>query len=213
MQKDVEKFRKDQILLSKKIRISDDFDKLELVAGVDQVFHENKIISQVIVMDYKTKKVIETKSVILDETIPYIPTYLSYREGPAIIQAINELENKPDILIVDGHGISHPRRVGLASYVGLLLDIPAIGVAKHLIHGEVQEGKIICNEKICGSELITKEHANPIYVSPGFRISLKTALKIIKECIVDPHKLPEPLYLAHRYAKKQITSSKPLYTL
>ena len=205
MKKGVAKLKEEQIKLAKKIKVKDDFDKLELVAGVDQTFIENnkKIISSVVVMDYKTKQVIEKESVIMDTTFPYIHGLLSYRESPAIIQAISKLKNKPDVLLIDGHGICHPRKIGMASHTGLLLDIPTIGVAKNLLCGEIKGGKIYIDDEIRGKEVKTKEQANPIYISPGYRISLKTAVEIINNCMNPPHKYPEPLYLAHRYAKKQ----------
>lgn len=202
MQKDVHRFKEEQIRLAKKIIIKDDYEKADIIAGVDQTFLDKKVFSAVIVWDSKKNKVIEQKYVVQEVKMPYIPGYLSYREGPAIVEVINQLENRPDILLIDGHGIAHPRKIGLASHVGLLLDIPTIGVAKNLLCGKIKDGKIMVDDNIRGSELITKEHANPIYVSPGYRICLKSSLEIVKSCIKLPHKYPEPLHLAHIYAKK-----------
>ena len=201
-QRDVKKFKEEQLKLAKKVVIKDKFDEIKLVGGVDQAFKDNEIISAVVVCDYKTMKVIEKKSASVQATFPYIPTYLSYREAPAIVEAVSKLENKPDILLVDGHGIAHPRKIGLASHVGLLLDIPTIGVAKNLLCGEIKKDKIVVGERIAGFSLVTKEHANPLFVSPGHKISLKSSLEVVKNCIILPHKLPEPLHLAHRHANK-----------
>ena len=203
MQKDVKKFEKEQLRLAKKVVTKDDFDKIELVAGVDQSFiDDNKIISAVVVCNYKTLKILEKQYAVVEARFPYISGYLSYRESPAVVEAFGRLKTKPDILMVDAHGICHPRRIGMASHVGLLLDIPTIGIAKSLMCGEVRDGKIYVDGEVRGIEIKTKEFANPIYVSPGHRISLKTAVEIVKDSIKLPHKYPEPLFLAHRYANE-----------
>lgn len=207
MKKGVQHLKEEQIRLARKIIIKDDFEDIATIAGVDQTYKNNKIISFVVVCDYKTMNILETAEIERPITFPYIPTYLNYREAPAIVEVINQLSKRPDILLVDGHGISHPRKIGLASHVGLALDIPTIGVAKSLLCGEIKDGKLIYNNETRGQEMITKEHAKPIYISPGYRISLKTAVEIIKNTIKLPHKYPEPLYLAHRSAKKTVNKS------
>ncbi|MBW2966770.1 endonuclease V [Candidatus Woesearchaeota archaeon] len=202
MKKGVNKLKEEQINLAKKIVIKDEFDEIKLVAGVDQTFIGNEIISAVVVCDYKTMGIVEKKYAVVKATFPYIPSFLSYREGAAIVEAFSKLENNPDVLLVDGHGISHPRRIGLASHVGLLLDIPSIGIAKNLLCGYVKGDKIIIGEKTCGFTLIAKEYASPLFVSPGHKVGLKNSLEIVKNCVNLPHKLPEPLHLAHKYANK-----------
>ena len=202
MKKGVNKFKEEQLRLAKKVVVKDEFDEIKLVGGVDQSFKDNKIISAFIVCDYKTMEVVERKYAIVEASVPYIPGYLSYREAPAAVEAFLKLEKKPDIILVEAHGIAHPRKFGMASHVGLLLDKPTIGVAKKLLFGEVKNDKIVIGEEVRGFSLITKEHAKPIFISPGHKISLKTSLEIVKNCIRLPHKLPEPLYLAHRYANK-----------
>ena len=125
-----------------------------------------------------------------------------YKDGPAVIEAYNKLEQKPDVLIVEANGILHPRRIGMASHVGILLDVPTVGVTKRLMLGEVRGQTIYVEKEARGYEFITREYANPIYISPGHKISLKTSMEIIKNCVRQPHKLPEPLHLAHKYGKK-----------
>lgn len=198
----IKKFKKEQYKLAEKVELKDSFSKIKTIAGVDQAFiDENKIISGIVVLDYKTMDVIESKYVVLDSKVPYIPTYLGFREGPAIIEAFGKLESKPDVLMIDGHGISHPRRIGMASHIGLLLDIPTIGVAKKLVIGDVKEGKIYFDKEIRGFEITTKEHAKPIYISPGHKIGLGTTISITRQTLKG-HKLPEPLQAAHRYVNK-----------
>ena len=199
---DLNKLKQEQIKLAKKVIINDKFEKIERIAGVDQTFLGEEIISGIVVCNYKDLKPIEKENAVVKEKFPYISGFLSYRESPAIIEAFNKLDNKPDILIVDGNGILHPRRIGMASHVGILLDTATIGVAKSLIGGELKQGTIYMEKEARGYELISREHAKPIYVSPGHKISLKSSLEISKKCIKFPHKLPEPLHLAHRYANK-----------
>ena len=199
---DIRKLEEEQIKLAKKVIVKDIFEKTERIAGVDQAFADGDVISGIVVCSYKDLKLIEKKYAVVKAKFPYLSGFLSYRESPAIIEAFNQLENKPDILIVDGNGILHPRRIGMASHLGILLDIPTIGVAKRLIAGEVREGTVYIEKEARGYELATREHSKPLYVSPGYKVSLKTSLEIVKKCIKFPHKLPEPLYLAHRYADK-----------
>ncbi|MBW3003156.1 endonuclease V, partial [Candidatus Woesearchaeota archaeon] len=192
------KFKKEQFKLAEKVEIKDSFSKVKTIAAVDQAFTDKKTISGIVVLDFKTMEVIEKKFVVVDTKFPYMPTYLGFREGPAIVEAFNKLEKKPDLLMVDGHGIAHPRRIGLASHVGLMLDIPTIGVAKKLVVGEVQDGKIYFDKEFRGFEIITKEFAKPVYVSPGHKIGLGTTLNIVKATLKG-HKLPEPMQIAHAY--------------
>lgn len=202
MKKGVEKFREEQARLAKKIVIKDEFDEIKLVGGVDQAFIGNKVISGFVVCDYKTMEIVEKKYAVVETSVPYLPGFLSYREAPAAVEAFLKLENKPDIILVEAHGIAHPRKFGMASHVGLMLDKPAIGVAKNLLVGDIKEDKIIIDEQVRGFSFSAKEHANPVFISPGHKISLKTSLEIIRNCMRLPHKLPEPIHLAHRYSKE-----------
>lgn len=196
------KLKEEQIKLSKKVIINDKFEKIKTIAGVDQTFINEEIISAIVVCNYKDLKPLEKKYIVLNVKFPYISGFLSYRESPAILEAFNKLQEKPDLLIVDGNGILHPRRIGMASHVGILLDMPTIGVAKGLMAGDLKDKTIYMEKEARGYEFKTKEHSNPIYVSPGHKVSLRSSLEIVKKCIYLPHKLPEPLYLAHRYANK-----------
>ena len=147
-------------------------------------------------------RLIETKHAVIEAKVPYKSGFLFYKDGPAIIEAFNRLENKPDVLIVEANGILHPRRIGMASHVGILLDTATIGVTKRLMLGEVKGKTVYVDKEARGYGLITKEHANPIYISPGHKISLKTSPEVIRKCMRFPHKLPEPLYIAHKYGNK-----------
>lgn len=202
----LEDLKKEQVKLAQKVILNDNFKKINAVAGADAVYQDQEVIACVAVCDYKTLKIIETQIAKVKAPMPYVPGFLAYREMPAVIEAFNRLENKPDVLIVDGHGVAHPRRFGLASHLGLMLNLPTLGVAKNLIIGQVENGKIFIEKDMVGFEFISKEHAKPLYVSPGHLISLGTSLKIVAETTRPPHKLPEPLHLAHKFAKKELTN-------
>ncbi|MBI4143422.1 endonuclease V [Candidatus Woesearchaeota archaeon] len=199
---DFAKLKEEQLKLAKKVITSDSFDRLETMGGMDCAFDNEEIIAAIVVCDYRTMEIEEKAFAVAKSKIPYQKGFRAYREGPAITEAYAKLQNKPDVLIFNGHGISHPRRIGLASHMGILLDQASIGVAKQLLIGEIQGG-IIYADKEARAELVnTRQHSKPIFVSPGHKISLKTSVEIIKNCLKFPHKLPEPLHLAHKYAKE-----------
>ncbi len=199
---DVEKLKKEQIKLAKKVVFKDGFKRIGTIAGFGRAFLDNKIISTIVVLDFKTLKLVESKHVISDLGFPYISGLLSYRESPALVKVYNKLENEPDIILVPAHGVLHPRKLGMASHLGLLLDKPTIGMAKALISGEVINGKVYLDNELLGIELETREHSKPIYISVGHKISLKTALDIVKKLTKESHKMPEPLHEANKLAKK-----------
>ena len=199
---DLNRLKEEQIKLAGKVITIDSVEKITTIGGADQAYVHNKVISAIAVCDYKSLKVIEEKHAIVEAKIPYKSGFLFYRDGHAVIEAFNKLENKPDVLILEGNGILHPRRIGMASQVGILLDMATIGVAKRLMLGEVKDRTIYVEKEARGYELITREYAKPIYISPGHKVSLKTSFEVIKNCLRYPHKLPLPLDLAHKYGNK-----------
>ena len=173
------------------------------IGGIDQTYtSNNRIISAAVVIDRKSLKEIEAKYSVMEVNFPYIPGFLSYRELPAMVEAYRMLEQRPDMIIIDGNGILHPRRLGLASHLGILLDAVTIGVAKNLLSGEVDGERVIIDKEVRGYRLVTKEHANPIFISPGHKIGLASAIDLAKKLIIPPHKLPEPVHLAHKLANR-----------
>jgi deoxyribonuclease V len=138
---------------------------------------------------------------------PYIPGLLSFREIPMLMQAWGGLKIKPDVLVVDGVGIAHPRRMGIATHLGLILQIPTIGAAKSVLTGiytepELEPGSVsylydrFNKTEIIGAAVRTKKNVKPMFISPGNLITLEESIEIIKNCIVK-HRLPEPTRLAH----------------
>ncbi len=199
---DLNKLKEEQLKLAKKVILTDSVKNIKTIAGASQSYADDKVISAIAVCDYKSLEVIEEKNALVDAKIPYKSGFLFYRDGPAVIEAFNKLENKPDVLILNGNGILHPRRIGLASQVGILLDIATIGIAKRLMLGEVREKTIYVEKEARGYKLVTREYSKPIYLSPGHKISLKTSLEVVKKCLRYPNKLPIPLHLAHQYGNK-----------
>ncbi len=198
----IEELKKEQEKLSKKIIIKDCFDKIEKIAAFGRAFFDDKILITIIVVDRKSLKILESKYIISDLKFPYISGLLAYRESPFFIEAYNLIKIEPDLILVPAHGIIHPRKLGMASHIGLLLNKPTIGIAKNLICGENKNGKIYIGNELLGLELKTKEFSNSIYVSVGNKITLKTAADLINKMIKPPHKMPEPLHEANKLAKK-----------
>lgn len=196
------RLEREQSELARKVVIRNEVEELQLIGGLDHSYFDKKIIAGIVVCKYPSLEVVERKHAIRPCKMPYIPGFLAYREMPAAAEAYSLLDAKPHVLMVDGNGILHPRGLGIASHFGVLQDIPTIGIAKNLFAGEAKEGKIYINGKVVGQEILTKESARPLFVSPGHRITLTKAVEIVKECIRPPHKLPEPLHLAHRYVRK-----------
>ena len=199
---DLKKLEKEQLNLAKNLVIKDDIDfsKAVKIGGISNLFFQNKIISACVVLNPELE-IIEQKYFSGKLSFPYIPGFRAYRELPAMVSCFNELEEKPEVMFIHGHGITHSR-LGLASHFSIAAGIPAIGIADSLLAGEIKDDDILINRKIVGKVLKTKEGSNPLYVSPGNMISLKSTVELTKRFVKEPHKLPEPLHLAHKYGKE-----------
>ncbi|MFH1132864.1 MAG: endonuclease V [Nanoarchaeota archaeon] len=205
----LQKMREEQVKLASKVLTSDQFGVLKLIGGADVAFTAEKIIGAVVTLSYQDLRLEEWRTACQDQAVPYIPGFLAYREMPVLVEAFSLLDKKPDVLMVHGNGILHPRRIGLASHLGLAIDTPTLGVATKLLCGEVSGGAVILDKEVVGYEIRTKPFAKPIYISPGHKVSLKSCLEIFN-ATMRGHKLPEPLKVAHRYAanaKKKTSSS------
>jgi deoxyribonuclease V len=203
----VEKAHRIQLQLSKHI-ISKNMlpEKIKLVAGVDVAYKKEKSIGAVVVLEYDSLKVVESRTVLLETCFPYIPTLLSFRETPPTVLSIRKLETQPDVFLVDAQGFAHPYRCGFASHLGLVIGKPTIGVAKSKLFGEVEESRVqrdvtFLKDKgqIIGAVVTTKHESKPVYVSVGHMVSLETAIKIVKHCICN-NRIPEPILKAHELA-------------
>jgi deoxyribonuclease V len=179
-------------------------NQVKKIAGFDIVFTGRTAICGACVLEFPSLKLVERKILKAEAPMKYIPELLAFREGPLIVEAYHDLESEPDVIMIDDHGILHPQKCGVATYVGVELDKPTIGVAKGLIAGEVKEDKVFLNGELLGQVIKTREHSNPLFVSIGNKIKLDVAAEIAKRCVVYPHKLPEPIHMAHKVAKKQL---------
>ena len=198
--------RNEQLKLREKIDLKDRFEEIQTVAGVDVAYPENEFedcCGACVVFDYQKREIIEEKTVFMKTHFPYISTYLTFREYPVIENVVKSLKTAPSILMVDGNGVLHPRGIGVASYTGVLLDIPTIGIAKKLLKGSIEGTDVILNGKKIGDAYRSSNKIKkPIYVSPGNYISFETALKVVKH--FSKFKLPEPVRQAHILATSNI---------
>jgi deoxyribonuclease V len=198
---DLKKLEAEQEKLAKQLELKDsiDFSKIVKMGGVSNVFFKNKIISAIVVLE--GDEIIEQKYFSDKVKFPYLPGFRAYRELPAMTNCFNQLDEKPEIIFIPGHGISHPR-LGIASHFSLATGIPSVGVSESLLCGEVKDNEVYINNKVVAKIIQAKPGSRPLYVSPGNLISLKTASELAMKSIILPHKLPEPMHLAHRYAKQ-----------
>jgi deoxyribonuclease V len=201
-----EKAKKLQLSLSKKVVREDRLpERINYVAGVDVAYTDGYAIGAVAVLEYDTLKTVETRTSFQAASVPYIPTFLSFREIPHVVSAINMLSIRPDVFLVDGHGFAHPRRLGFASHLGLVVDAVTVGVAKSLLCGEIVKKetdgwKPIMHEKLTvGAAVYARPSVKPVYVSIGHKISLETAIEIVKHCMKN-YRIPEPIREAHKAA-------------
>ena len=186
-----------------------------LIAGIDISAPDSQGIARgaVVVLRYPELRIVEAEVVEGAITFPYIPGLLSFRESPLILAACKKLHSAPDLIVIDGQGIAHPRKFGLASHVGLLVDLPTIGCAKSILCGQHQPvgdeagsfSELINNGELIGAALRTKSGVKPVYVSVGHRIDLASALQWAMNCCRG-YRLPEPTRLAHLAAAGMLTS-------
>jgi len=197
----------------------DRFGALRTVAGVDVGFEADGTITRaaVAVLSFPGLELQETSVVRRATVFPYIPGLLSFREAPAVLDALEQLRSLPDLLICDGQGIAHPRRLGIASHLGLLTELPSIGAAKSRLTGThlpVGEGRgerqpLWDAGEMIGVALRTRTGAKPLYISTGHRVSLETAIDLVLRC-TPRYRLPETTRHAHHLASDKISDSENL---
>ncbi len=191
----------------------DRFREIKYVAGVDVGFENAGTVARaaVAVLDFPAltprTHAIARRAV----TFPYVPGFLSFREIPVVLDALAQLRVEPDVLLCDGQGIAHPRRLGIASHLGVLTDLPTVGVAKSRLigtfgalaqekgaHAPLRDG-----DEIIGAVLRTRVNTLPLFISPGHRVSLETAIDLVMRCTTK-YRLPETTRAAHRLASTKV---------
>ncbi|MHC4095366.1 MAG: deoxyribonuclease V [Planctomycetota bacterium] len=205
--------------LADKIRVVPLKKHPKLIAGIDCAFSKDgkKIIAAVVVLKPTDFSPVETASALRKVTFPYIPGLLSFREAPVCIAAVEKLKTRPDIFIIDGQGIAHPRRLGLAAHLGLFFDRPTIGCAKSRLTGFFEDPpsekgayRLLKDKKgvkydtqyeTIGAVVRTRTNVKPLFVSVGNKCLLKDAIKITLRCATK-YRLPEPTRLAHQLVSK-----------
>ncbi len=201
--------RRLQEQLRKKVRIVPYRKEPQYVAGVDAAFSEHEVFAAACLYRYPDLGLIEQAYSVEQLLFPYVPGFLSFREAPAIIAAAEKLSITPDIILVDGQGIAHPRGIGIASHIGVMLDIPTIGCAKSRLLGEFKEpgvrkgnwSALWYEHKIVGRVVRTRDRVRPLFVSPGHKMDLPAAFRITLACTVN-YRIPEPLRCADMLSKK-----------
>ncbi len=179
---------------------------VRLIAGIDcSASKFGKVgFAAVVVLSYPELEVVEVASASGELNMPYIPGLLSFRETPLIIKALEKLRYDPDIFMVDGQGIAHPRRLGIASHIGVIFDKPSIGVAKSKLVGSFEEpglekgswSYLTDGNEVIGAVLRTRDRVKPVFVSVGHKVSLDFAVELVLSCCLR-YRLPEPTRLAH----------------
>ncbi len=186
---------------------TDRFGKINTVAGVDIGFKKDIARASVVVLSFPSLQVID--SVVTESPVrfPYVPGLLSFREIPPLLTAFTQLQTEPDLVIVDGQGIAHPRRFGLASHLGLILDRPTIGCAKSRLWGRYEEPEtehgsytyLMDKDEVIGAVVRTRKNVKVVYISIGHRISLDSARTLTLACCRG-YRLPETTRYAHNAA-------------
>jgi deoxyribonuclease V len=196
--------------LAPRVETIDRLGEVRIIAGIDVAFPGGGEVTRaaIVAMSYPGLEVVETRVAEEPTRFPYIPGLLSFREAPAVLAALAGLTAPPDLMMIDGHGIAHPRRLGIACHVGLLTGLPAIGVAKSRLCGRHDEPgpekgartPLSDGAEVLGAVLRTRSRVKPVYVSAGHRIGLETAVALVLTC-ASRFRLPEPTRLADKLSK------------
>ncbi|MGB7923226.1 MAG: deoxyribonuclease V [Pyrinomonadaceae bacterium] len=192
--------------LRERVRLAPLERKIETVAGADISFNKfsSTVYAGIVVLRLPGLEVVEEVGVVSETSFPYVPGLLSFRESPSVLEAWAKLKTEPDAVMFDGQGIAHPRRVGIASHVGLLIERPTFGCAKSVLVGKYDEPgeergswtEMSDKGEVVGAALRTKTRAQPIFVSPGHLIDLEGAIRLTLACD-GGYRQPEPTRRAH----------------
>jgi len=179
----------------------------EIIAGVDVSVKSEQARAAVVLLSYPDLVPFQATTAEMPLSFPYVPGLLAFREGPVTLAALEQLEDRPDVLMFDAQGLAHPRRMGLATHLGVLLDTPAVGCAKSRLCGAYMEPNeqkgswtpLIDRGEVIGAVVRTRDGVRPVFVSTGHRVDLKAAVALVLDCATR-YRLPEPTRWAHRVA-------------
>ncbi len=196
--------------LRERVIVDDRFGEIHFVAGADLAFdpETDLAVAGVIVYRYPELAEVERRMARRKLRFPYVPGLLSFRESPVLIAAFARLRTEPDLILIDGHGRAHPRLFGIACHVGVMFDKPTIGCAKSLLVGDHAEpawkagatAPLLLRGEQVGTVLRTRDGVKPIYVTTGHRVSLPSAVEIVKDCC-DGFRIPKPTREADHYVR------------
>jgi len=207
----IKKAIKQQEKLRNKVRIEPIKEKIRIVAGGDVAYREDIAVAGIVAVSIPELKVVEKTFSVFKIVFPYISGLFAFREAPVLLEAIKKLKYSVDVFIFDGQGIAHPRRIGLASHIGVLIKKPSIGCAKSVLIGNfslpgIEKSSytfLYDGDDIIGAVVRTKTGTKPVVVSSGNKINLKDAIEIVLQCSKN-FRIPEPVRLAHIFANEII---------
>lgn len=189
--------------LQSKVKLQPLKKQFQYIAGADVSLNlfSKTLYAGIVVFSYPGLNIVDQAFVKIETSFPYIPGLLSFREIPGLVQCFNKLRIKPDMIVADGQGIAHPRRLGVASHLGVLLDIPTIGCAKSVLVGKYDKtnrpvANLLDKGEVIGAAVYTKKNCKPVIVSPGNKITLEESIEIIQKT-VKGYRLPEVTRQAH----------------
>lgn len=196
--------------LTSQVRLENGFKALKTVAGVDVSYDlkSNQSHAAIVFMRLDRLEPVISLKAELPTLFPYVPGLLSFREIPVILEGLARLPETPDLLMVDGQGVAHPRRLGIAAHLGVITEIPAIGVAKSRLTGTFappgdekgNQSPLMDRGEMIGTVLRSKQKTNPLFISPGHLIDHETAVSLVMSCLTR-YRLPEPTRLADKLSK------------
>ena len=192
------------------VRIGDDFSPVRMIAGIDVGYDVERNMSKAALVLVNIEDLTPVTSLVeFDPTpFPYIPGLLSFREAPVILKVLSRLKEMPDMLFIDGQGIAHPRRLGIAAHIGVLTGLPSIGVAKSVLCGQYEEPGLKKGEsrdlmhkgEKIGTVFRSRDNVKPLFISPGHRVGHDSAVSLVERCLTR-YRLPEPTRLADKLSK------------
>ncbi|MEM4700411.1 MAG: endonuclease V [Candidatus Nezhaarchaeales archaeon] len=204
----IEKARRAQRLIASMAK-EEEVKGVEVVAGADVASRGGRMVAAVVLLEWGTWRKVEEVVAEVPELFPYVPTLLSFREAPSIIAGLRRARVRPDVVFIDGQGKAHPYRCGLATHVGVVLDIPTVGVAKRRlfgVEGPFVDGVALLRDpevgEVVGAAVVTKEGARPIYVSVGHKVTLRQAVELVLKSTLKGRRVPEPILAAHSLATR-----------